>query len=444
MTPSPGAEALLADLPRRGFADAEIFEKCGRSRSFVRTAALLPAAAEVWTTQAAAAEAGWALRAGDRRRSLFLASTGSADPGAPLPDPSPHPLRLPEPPGLPATPATGASEPWTVPADFDIPLATESVAATLLAEIERELRRELPASRLVTARLEDGASESTLLSTSGLRAEGRARAAYLRLEVEDRGRRCRFEGAEREARQFEPRALALRLVDRLCALEPVREAPPLVSVSAPLLLAAPLAARLVQAIAPLLLGPAASERLAALGELSPELTLIDDGRLASGVLVAAVDGEGLPCGRVALIEEGRFVRPLLAWWEAGRFVVPGCARRASWRDLPRRAPTHLFVEASTTPVADLVESGNAGAYLLDAEGGVRIDPVSLAFEVAVSGLHLAAGRAVAPLGAVRLCGDVKSLLTGIRARGRDLHFVPGDGMFGAPSLLVGGLRLLPE
>ena len=73
---------------------------------------------------------------------------------------------------------------------------------------------------------------------------------------------------------------------------------------------------------------------------------------------------------------------------------------------------------------------------------MRIDPASLAFEVAVSGLHLAGGRAIAPLGPVRLYGDVRSLLAGIRARGRDLLFVPGDGMFGAPSLLVGGLRLL--
>ncbi len=435
MTPSPGAEALLAGLRLRGFAEAEVCEKSGRSRRFVREA---PAEAPVRMTQAMAAEAGWALRAGDRRRSLFVAATGPPAPDVSLPEPSPHPLRLPEP------PAGEAGAAWSAPADFDAPLATESVAATLLATLERELRRELPASRLVTAWLEDGASESALLSTSGLRAGWRARAASLRLEVEDRGRRCRFEGAEREARQFDPRALALRLVDRLCALEgSAAGTVAAVDATLPLLLGAPLAARLLQAIAPLFLGPGASARLAALGVLSPELTLIDDGRLAGGVLVAPVDGEGLPTGRVVLVDEGRFVQPLLAWWEAGRVAVPGCARRASWRDLPRRAPTHLFVAPSATAVVDLVAAGSAGAYLLDAEGPVRLDPASLAFDVAVSGLQLLAGRAVAPLGPVRLCGDVRGLLAGIRARGRDLHFVPGDGMFGAPSLLATGLRLLP-
>ena len=442
MSASPGAEALLAGLRKRGFAAAEIFEKTGRSRRFVREAA---PEAPIRMTQAMAAEQGWALRAGDRRRSLFFAATGAVDPGVPLPEPSAHPLRLPEPPAPALMPMTGAGEAWSAPADFDAPLATESVAATLLAAIERELRRELPASRLRAAWLEDGAAESSLVSTSGLRAESRARASFLRLEVEDRGHRCLFEGAEREVRQFEPRSLALRLVDRLCALEEsAGGGATAVDATLPLLVAAPLAARLVQAMAPLFLGPAAQERIAALGVLSPELTLVDDGRFDAGVLTAPVDGEGLPTGRALLVEAGRFVRPLLAWWEAGPAAVPGCARRASWRDLPRRAPTHLFVEPSTTAVVDLVASGGAGAYLLDAESAVRIDPVSLSFEVAVSGLHLVAGRAVSPLGAARLCGDLRSLLAGIRARGRDLYFVPGDGMFGAPSLLVAGLRVLPR
>ena len=134
MTASPGAEALLADLPRRGFPDAEIFEKSGRSRRFVREFVAI----------------------GCSR--VFYAATGSADPGAPQPEPSPYPLRLPELTVSPAAQAAGASEPWNAPPEFDAPLATESVAATLLGAIERELRRELPASRLVTAWLEDGAS----------------------------------------------------------------------------------------------------------------------------------------------------------------------------------------------------------------------------------------------------------------------------------------------
>ena len=71
MKPSPGAEELLADLVRRGFPAAEIFEKSGRSRRFVRETSGREPEAAARMTQAMATEAGWALRAGDRRRSLF-------------------------------------------------------------------------------------------------------------------------------------------------------------------------------------------------------------------------------------------------------------------------------------------------------------------------------------------------------------------------------------
>ncbi len=426
MIPSPEAESLLADLPHRGFSEAEIYVKRGRSRRFTRHSSGM--------SQAVAAEEGWALRAGDHRRSLFHAATGRVPAEVPLTDPSPHALQLPEP---------RAVEPWSAPPEFDAPLVTEAEAATLLGEIERELRRERPECRLVLATLDDGAAEATLLSTRGVRAASRARAASLRLEAADRGSRCRFEGADRNARLFEPRAIAGRLVDRLSALEESADRRVLAGLGSEMLLAAPLAARLVQALAPLFLGAAATERLSRLGPLAPALTLVDDGRLASGVLTSPVDGEGLPCGRRLLVEEGRFVQPILAWWEAGQAAVPGCARRASWRDLPRRAPTHLFVEPSTTAVAELVAAVGTGAYLLDAEGAVRLDPGSLAFQVRVSGMQLAAGRAVAPLGRVRLSGDVRSLLSGIRALARDLQFVPGDGMFGAPSTLVSGREIHP-
>lgn len=447
MTPSPEAEELVAELPRRGLPEAEVFEKRGRSRRFSRQSrapeesAAARAAADAapvgrsrWS-QAVAHEAGWALRAGDHRRSFFHAATGGADVELALADSSPHPLRLAE----PRRPA-----PWSDPPELDQPLATESAAAHLFEEIERELRRELPASRLVFAVLEDGAAESSLLSTHGVRAAWRARAAALRLEVEVGSRRCTFEGAESCALRFEPRALALRLSDRLCALEGAGERAAAAGGESAVLLAAPLAARLVQALAPLFFGLAANDRIARLGALSPALSLLDDGRTAAGVLAAPFDGEGLPTGPAVLVEAGRFVGPLLAWWEAGRAVVPGCARRASWRDLPRRAATHFYIAPATTAVAELVESVVAGCYLLDAEGAVRLDPASLAFEVPVSGLDLAHGRAVAPLGRVRLCGDVASLLAGIRSLARDLQFVPGDGMFGAPSMLVDGLRVLPR
>jgi len=218
--------------------------------------------------------------------------------------------------------------------------------------------------------------------------------------------------------------------------------------SAARLLAAPLAARLVEALAPYLAGREAPARVATLAGSGGQLGagtvhLVDDGALAGGLLSAAADGEGFPCRAVTLVEAGRFVRPLLAWWECERAAeASGCARRASYRDLPRRAPTHLYLAAEErVAVADLLAAAGDGAYLIDAEGAVRVEPAGGRFAVPVSGFALAGGRAVGGLGRLRLSGTLAGWLGGVRAVARDLAFVAGDGMFGSPTLLVDGLEL---
>lgn len=420
------AAATLARLARRGFATVEVYEKRGRSRRYE----LGPEGESVFGAE----EAGWAVRAGDLERSCFAAGSGALDPEVALPEPTAHPLRLPEARPLP---------PWSEPPGLDAPLLSETEAWTLLAAIEQAVAREIPGARLAAARLEDGASEGYLVSSRGIAAASRARAASLRLELEAGAGRCLLEVAERDPRAHSPLALARRAVDRLLARRAGAE-----PAEGDLVLAAPLAARLVEAMAPLFVGAEAAAPLATLCDAagriaSPALTLVDDGRLPAGALAAAVDGEGLPTGERRLIEQGRFVGPLLAWWEARGEALPGCARRAGWRDLPRRAPTQMLIapDGALAP-AELVGGVARGAYLIDAEGGVRWERGALRFRVPVSGFALAGGRAVAPLGACWLEGDLRALLAGVVAAARDLAFTSGDGLYGAPTLLVRGLRLL--
>lgn len=427
MTGPAGVRAaeLVARLAR-GDREAEAYEKRGRSRRIERGPD-----GEIASTSV---EAGWAVRCGDLKRSFFVSGTGELPLEGTWPEPSPHPLWLPERRPVPA---------WSAPAGLEAPLASESEARTLLDAIERELGREAPGARLLTARFEEGSSESAIASSRGVAARVESRVASLRLEAECGGVRVTAEASVREARDVRPAALAHRIADRLLALEGA-EAPR----AGPILLAAPLAARLIEALAPWLAGREAASSAGVLGGLGARLgaagvELVDDGALAGGLLSAAVDGEGVPCGPVRLIEGGRFVRPLVAWWEAeDPAEARGCARRASYRDLPRRAPTHLYLEPDpAVPVADLLTGSGSGSYLLDAEGGVRVDPVSGRFAVAVSGFAMSGGRAVGGLGRRRLAGELRGWLTGVRARARDLGFVAGDGLFGAPTLLVDGLSL---
>jgi PmbA protein len=263
----------------------------------------------------------------------------------------------------------------------------------------------------------------------------------VRVEAARGARRVEAEFVARSAADFKPLALACRVADRFVALAEGELPPP-----GALLLAPAVAARLVEALAPRLVGRAAAERWAAGERLGAgAVTLVDDGGRADGLLAAPCDGEGVPTRATTLVERGRFVQPLLAWWEADSPArAAGCSRRHGWRDLPRRGPSELFLAPDPqVAVPDLLAELGRGAYLIACEGGVRTE--GDAFSVAVSGFAIAGGRAVGGLGPCRLSGHLTGWLAAVSAVARDLQFVPGEALFGAPTVRVAGdaLTLAP-
>ncbi len=408
MSGAAALDEVLRDLLRRGLTEAEVMRKRGRSRRLV-----LELDGE---SAAVSQEAAWAVRASSRRASFFAAGAGelpaaagsggadgSGGPGG-WPEPTGRPFRLPEPETAP---------PWAEPADFETPLIGESEGLRLLAGLGRELAAELPGSRLLHAALEDGSSEGELASSRGLRVRFRRRLSTLRLEAAGPGRPAASAAlylAAREARHFQPAALARRLADRLSLV--ARGAPPRQAAAAGgpagsgiLLLAPPVGAALLAGLLPLLVGPGAVARVAPLrdrrGRIGGErLTIADNGRLAGGAL-----------------------------------ECPG-------RDLPTPGPTHLYVKPDPRQaVAGLLGDIAAGHYLLDTTGPLRCDPAGDAFALPVCGFSVESGRASAPIAGAWLCGTSAALLKGIAAVARDLSFLPLDGMIGSPTLLVKGLEL---
>lgn len=428
-------DEVLELLEDRGWEEREVFWKKGRSRSYRMDAGL--------ETSSFRDEEGWAVRAGDRRRSFFLANTGPPNPDVHWPEADGHGLRLPAPRPVPA---------WKSPSTLDLPLIGESEARGLAEAIARELQQELPGSRLQRFELEDGSSEQSLRSGRGIRAEVRRRVATLRLEaIGSAGSRpVAMTVVGRDARQLAPVAVARRLADRLAVAErgqaPERD-------RGEFLLAPEVFAGLLETLAPIWRGPEATALVRSLtdrrGRLGSEhLTLIDDGRFPGGPLEAPVDGEGLPTREVVLVGEGLFHQPLLAWWQS--FSDPsrssGCTLRAGWRDLPSPGSTHTYLRPdSGTSVAGLLGGVHRGYYLLAGDGSPRLDLPSMRFATPVSGFALEGGRAVAPIASAWLTGTVTGLLQGLLGVARDLTFFPGPaGLVGSPSVLVRGLELRRE
>lgn len=431
-----------------GFAQAEALAKRGRTRHL-----------ELALGERVASfhhEMGWAARASDDRRSFHGAWTGRP-PEAGMrkemawPEADGEPFELPEPP-------TGgaAGAPWREPEGSDATLVSEREGFALLDRIASELASELPAATLVSAALDDGFSETAIVSSRGVDAAFRSRAAHLRVEaifMGERPVRAVLERSEREARNFRPEGLARRLADRLSVAAtgtaPDRD-------RAEMLLAPPVVAQLLSSLMPLWVGPGGFALAGRLEDrrgrfASDRLTLVDDGRLPGGVLSAPVDGEGMPTRAVTLVEAGAYRQPLLTWRESKevrrfRGRASGCARRPGWRDLPVPGPSQLYVQPDPeTSVGDLVAGVARGYYLLDVDGGVRLDADGGRLAVPVVGFRIERGQATQPMAGAWLVAGVGQLLRGIDAVGRDLTWTPiagvAGGLIGAPTLSVGGLEL---
>jgi predicted Zn-dependent protease len=424
---------IVSHLEGGRFEAVEVYAKGGRSRRFSLSTA---GTAAVYSD-----EAGWAVRAGDRRASFYAAGTGPPRNSARgWPEADGQPIRLPEPVSSPH---------WSEPGDFNAPLMAEREAVTLMEQIAATVAGELKGARLLQAALEDGASEVQILSSHGVRTRHRARLAALHVEVAGprrSGPTASVYLAEREARRFNPLALARRLADRLQVLH---EGRPVSRDRGVLLLAPPVMIALLTGLRPLLLGPEGEALAEALrdarGRLASEaVTLLDNGRLPGGALEAPVDGEGVATREVVLVDRGHYRGPLLPWWQSQEphLKAVGCSRRPSWRDLPRAGFTHLSLRPQAgVGVASLVQDITRGYYLIDVTGGGTFDLQKDRFTLPVCGFEVRSGLAEAPVAGTRLCGSLSAFLKGVQMVARDLTFLPRDGMIGSPSALVTGLEL---
>ena len=419
---------VLDRLRDGGMERVEIYSKEGRGR----TCRLFGASHQAHFFE----EQGWAVRAGDSRCSFFAAGVGEPSPDARWPTADGYPLHL----------ASSGDDPggWAEPEDFRTPLMGEIEARELVAGVARTLSQELPEARVEVAVLDEGSSESRLVSSEGIEAFWRHRLSFLRLEASWRGARVELERSERAARRFHPVALAQQLADRLLVLE---EGRPCAKDRAPLVLAPAVGAKVLDSLRPLWVGGRkhvqGQSYLDRSGRLASDaLVLVDNGRHSEGLLTAPVDGEGRANGRTVIVEGGQLKQPLIDWRDEGGKPSTGWYRRSGWRDLPVLATSHLFVEPTAEQaVGDLIGGVSRGYYIVEVPRPIRIDWSSGRISIPACGFALEAGQAKAPVAQIWLTGTIGSLLRGVQRTGRDLSFFPLDGMVGCPTLLVQGLEV---
>ncbi len=172
---------------------------------------------------------------------------------------------------------------------------------------------------------------------------------------------------------------------------------------------------------------------------SEAVSLIDDGRLEDGPASAPFDDEGVPTGRMPVIEGGVLRGFLHNTRTARREGVrsTGNASRPSYKGVPGVAPSNLFLEPGQEDREAILRRAGTAVYVQEVSGvHSGANPVSGEFSVGATGLRVEGGALGEPLREMTIASTIPEVLRSLEAVGSDLRFFPGGGAIGTPTLLV--------
>jgi PmbA protein len=169
---------------------------------------------------------------------------------------------------------------------------------------------------------------------------------------------------------------------------------------------------------------------------SAAATIVDDGVMAGGLASAPFDGEGVPCRRTVLVENGVLLGFLHNSYTAAKAQESstGNAARSSFRNTPGVGVSNLYLASGEAEPQALVAGVGRGLYLTEVLGMHTANPVSGDFSVGAAGFLIENGEITAPVRGITAAGNILEWLATIEACGRDLTFMGG---MGAPTVLVG-------
>jgi PmbA protein len=172
-----------------------------------------------------------------------------------------------------------------------------------------------------------------------------------------------------------------------------------------------------------------------LGErIASELvTVVDDGRLPSGLGSRPFDGEGLPTRRNVVVEGGRLASWLLDSYSARKLGLrsTGNAARGA-AGAPAPGPSNLWLEPGRLSPEEIVRRTERGLLVTELIG-MGFNPVTGDYSRGAAGLWIEGGRIVHPVEEVTIAGHLGEMLAAIDLVGSDLLRV---GAIAAPTLRV--------
>lgn len=173
------------------------------------------------------------------------------------------------------------------------------------------------------------------------------------------------------------------------------------------------------------------------------VTILDDPFYAFAP--RAFDGEGVPCVKKAVVENGVFKTLLhnLKTAKKAGVASTGNAGRAGAAAPVDISPTNFYIVPGKRGYDELLKELGDGLVLTELSGmHAGLKTVSGEFSLLAKGFLVKDGKIVRPVDQITAAGSFLSLMKGILEVGSDLRFgFPGSSNVGSPSLLIDELMI---
>jgi PmbA protein len=180
---------------------------------------------------------------------------------------------------------------------------------------------------------------------------------------------------------------------------------------------------------------------------APNLTLVDDGRIAGAPGSSPWDAEGVATRRTEVIAGGT-LRSFLYDTTAARrdgATSTGNASRSGFKSAPGIAPTNLAFDSTGETADELFARAGRALYVLDFHGvHSGANAVTGDFSVGATGRLLENGELGRPVKEVTIAAPMLDILSGIRAVATDRRWLPFGGSYGGATTLVGEMTVAGE
>lgn len=171
------------------------------------------------------------------------------------------------------------------------------------------------------------------------------------------------------------------------------------------------------------------------------VTVVDDSTIPGGFGSSPFDGEGIPCRRTVVIENGVLKSYLLNTYTARKLGLEttGSASR-SLAGNPGIGHGNFFLQKGTRSPQQIIADIKQGLYVIDLLGfGVNL--VTGDYSRGATGIWIENGELTYPVEEITVAGNLKEMLSNIVEIGSDLEF---RSSLACPTLRIDGMTIAGE